>query len=331
MATTQTPTVQLSRLEQTATPLTICVTGASGYIASAVVQRLLAAGHTVHGTVRDVAKKTDHLLALDGASERLKLFSADLLKDGSFDEAIAGCDAVIHIASPFMLAAPKGVSNNDAFIVPAVKGTENVYSSIAKTPLVKHVIHTSSTAAVYADNWDKGPESSYSEEDWNTRATADYLPYYASKALAERRAWEIYEQQGAEKRWRLVCINPSFVTGPPVGKIGATSLDIGIETLTGKYFPACANLHFGFVHIDDVAQAHVHALLKPEANGRYILAHGQRSYGLYEVMKANKSAFPEYTWPIFSAPKWVAWVFCKLMGMPFDGVASSINKVGLAS
>ncbi|XP_065616919.1 phenylacetaldehyde reductase-like isoform X1 [Quercus suber] len=71
----------------------VCVTGASGYIASWLVKLLLQRGYTVKATVRDPnnPKKTDHLLALDGAKERLKLFKANLLEEGSFDSVVDDC------------------------------------------------------------------------------------------------------------------------------------------------------------------------------------------------------------------------------------------------
>mmetsp|Transcript_8698 Transcript_8698/g.12684 ORF Transcript_8698/g.12684 Transcript_8698/m.12684 type:complete len:141 (+) Transcript_8698:141-563(+) len=80
----------------------VCVTGASGFIASHIVKQLLEKGYTVHGTVRDAsnAAKTAHLTGLPGASERLKLFSAGLLDQGAYKEAISGCCGVFHVASP---------------------------------------------------------------------------------------------------------------------------------------------------------------------------------------------------------------------------------------
>lgn len=81
----------------------VCVTGASGYIASWLVKLLLQRGYTVKATVRDPddPRKTEHLVALDGAKERLHLFKADLLEEGSFDSVVTGCEGVFHTASPF--------------------------------------------------------------------------------------------------------------------------------------------------------------------------------------------------------------------------------------
>ncbi|XP_075645425.1 phenylacetaldehyde reductase-like isoform X2 [Castanea sativa] len=76
----------------------VCVTGASGYIASWLVKHLLQRGYTVRATVRDTndPKKTEHLLSLDGAKERLQLFKADLLEEGSFDSAVDGCQVMFN-------------------------------------------------------------------------------------------------------------------------------------------------------------------------------------------------------------------------------------------
>ncbi|XP_050154019.1 phenylacetaldehyde reductase-like isoform X2 [Malus sylvestris] len=85
---------------------TVCVTGASGYIASWLVKLLLQKGYTVKATVRDPndPKKTEHLRSLDGAKERLHLFKADLLEEGAFDAAVDGCQGVFHTASPVLIS-----------------------------------------------------------------------------------------------------------------------------------------------------------------------------------------------------------------------------------
>ncbi|KAL9689338.1 hypothetical protein QQ045_009722 [Rhodiola kirilowii] len=80
----------------------VCVTGASGFLASWLIKRLLQSDYEAVGTVRDPAneKKLAHLWKLDGAKERLKLMRAELTEEGSFDEAVAGCVGVFHTASP---------------------------------------------------------------------------------------------------------------------------------------------------------------------------------------------------------------------------------------
>ncbi|KAL9333927.1 hypothetical protein Peur_074066 [Populus x canadensis] len=80
----------------------VCVTGGSGYMASWLVKFLLKRSYVVKATVRDPddPKKTEHLLAPAGAKERLHLFKANLVEEGSFDPVIDGCDGVFHMASP---------------------------------------------------------------------------------------------------------------------------------------------------------------------------------------------------------------------------------------
>ncbi|XP_062118185.1 cinnamoyl-CoA reductase CAD2-like [Humulus lupulus] len=128
----------------------VCVTGASGYIASWLVKLLLNQGYTVNASVRDPndPQKTAHLVALDGAKERLHLFKANLMEEGSFDSAINGCDGVFHTASP-VLDSSSTVDPQAELIDPAVNGTLNVLRSCAKVPSTKRVVITSSISAVF--------------------------------------------------------------------------------------------------------------------------------------------------------------------------------------
>ncbi|RYR69608.1 hypothetical protein Ahy_A03g016167 isoform B [Arachis hypogaea] len=133
------------RMERNGNGKVVCVTGGSGYIASWIVKLLLHRGYTVKTTLRDPSnpKKVEHLLKLDGAEERLQLFKADLLEEGSFDSAIRDCHGVFHVASPVLLDVQ---DPQKELIDPAVKGTINVLKSCAKTPSVKRVVLTSSMA-----------------------------------------------------------------------------------------------------------------------------------------------------------------------------------------
>merc|ERR1719191_2535031 len=101
------------------------VTGAAGYIASMLVKQLCEQGFKVRGTVRSLAdaEKVKHLKGLCPDNNPLELFEADLLKDGSFKDAMAGVQILHHTASPFFLQTddPQG-----QLIDPAVKGTKNV-------------------------------------------------------------------------------------------------------------------------------------------------------------------------------------------------------------
>src|SRR4051812_8299684 len=97
------------------------VTGATGFIASRIVEQLLAMGRKVRGTVRSLKKDHDlaPLRALPRAGERLDLVEADLLADGSFDRAAAGCARVMHTASPYVLTV---TDPQRELVDPAVNG-----------------------------------------------------------------------------------------------------------------------------------------------------------------------------------------------------------------
>ncbi|KAG8388990.1 hypothetical protein BUALT_Bualt02G0182900 [Buddleja alternifolia] len=190
---------------------TVCVTGASGYIASWLVKFLLQRGYTVKASVRDTndPKRTQHLLALGGAKERLHLIKANLMEEGSFDAVVDGCDGVFHTASPFYHAT----SDTQAELIdPALKGTLNVLGSCAKSPSIKRVVLTSSIAAVAYNGKPRTPEVVVDETWWSNPEVLKQMQqwYVLSKTLAEDAAWKFVKDRGID----LVTINPAMVIGP---------------------------------------------------------------------------------------------------------------------
>ncbi|XP_076901781.1 phenylacetaldehyde reductase-like [Bidens hawaiensis] len=263
----------------------VCVTGASGYIASWLVKLLLDRGYTVHATVRslDDPKKTEHLLALDGAKERLSLFEANLTVDGSFNSAVSGCVCVFHTASPVMFSVddPKA-----QLIDPAVKGTLNVLKSAAKVQSLKKVVLTSSMAAVMFGV--KILDGSVVDETWFSDPVVceqTKLWYQLLKTLAEDAAVKFAKDNGLE----LVAINPGFVIGP----ILQPTLNLTSEGIMGlindgnEVFPDGV---YRLVDVRDVAAAHILAFENPEANGRYCMV-GKVVRSL-EIMKIVDKLYP---------------------------------------
>ncbi|XP_059431324.1 phenylacetaldehyde reductase-like [Corylus avellana] len=268
----------------------VCVTGASGYIASWLVKFLLQGGYTVRASVRDPndPKKTNHLRILDGAKERLHLFKANLLEEGSFNSAIEGCECVFHTASPFY----HDVKDPQAELLdPAVKGTLNVLNSCAKAPSVKRVVLTSSIAAVayngrprtpdvvVDETWFSDPEFCKQGQQW----------YVVSKTLAEEAAWKFAKEKGID----LVAINPSMVIGPLLQPTLNTSADVILKVINGaQVFP---NLTFGWVDVKDVAKAHIQAYEIPSASGRYCMVGRVAHYS--EVVKTLRELYPSLQLP----------------------------------
>lgn len=300
----------------------ILVTGGGGYIASWIVKLLLDKGHTVHATVRDVhaPDAIGHLHKIaERSSGKLVLFEADLLKEGSFEAAMDGCELVMHTASPYSID-PK--MNPDAFIKPALDGTRNVLNSVNKTGTVKRVVLTSSVAAILGDTRDvQGYAGGVAtEENWNTTSSPTHIPYSYSKTMAEKLAWEMAQ---AQHRWNLITINPAFVFGPSLSKRGGTPTTDLLILLTDKRSAMGAvPFSFGIVDVRDVAEAHIQAGFKPDANGRHVL-YNQALW--YREMAAilGKHFGSKYTFPKGEIPKWFCWLIAPAIPTTREIVSNS--------
>ncbi|KAK4492379.1 hypothetical protein RD792_003184 [Penstemon davidsonii] len=269
---------------------TVAVTGASGYIASWLVKFLLEKGYTVKASVRDLSdpKKTEHLLALDGAKERLHLIKANLLEEGSFDAVVDGCDGVFHTASPFYHT----VKDPQAELIdPALKGTLNVLESCAKTPSVKKVVLTSSVAAVANNGKPRTPDVVVDETWWSDPdfCKQTQMWYVLSKTLAEDAAWKFVKEKGLD----LVVINPAMVIGPLLQPTLNTSSAAMLNLIKGaETYP---NATFGWVNVKDVALAHILAYENPSANGRYCTVETVAHYS--EVVNILRELYPTLRLP----------------------------------
>ncbi|KAL7605098.1 hypothetical protein Lser_V15G15619 [Lactuca serriola] len=266
----------------------VCVTGASGFIASWLVKLLLQRRYTVHATVRslDDPKKTQHLLSLDGAKERLSLFEANLTEEGSFESAVNGCECVFHMASPVIPSV--SVSDPKAKLIdPAVKGTLNVLKSAAKVSSLKRVVLTSSMSAVMFrveprefgavvdETWFSDPKTCEQKKLW----------YPLSKTLGEDAGVTFCKEKGLD----LVVVNPGFVIGPILQPTLNTTSEwvMGLIATGKEIFPDGI---YRLVDVRDVANAHILAFENPEANGRYcVVGVVTRSS---EIMKILNKHYP---------------------------------------
>lgn len=232
----------------------VCVTGAGGFVGSAIVKTLIDQGFSVHGTVRDLGA-TAKIAALKKLGD-VKLFAGDLTQPGSFAPAFQGCDAVIHVASPFEFWKTDA---QQQFFEPAVNGTLNVLETCSKVG-IHRVIMTGSLGSITSEQPVAG--CVYDETMWNTDATQ---PYTVSKRMAEEAAF----RDAAERGLALTVICPSFVLGAPLMPCEASiSVNFMRSILSGRLlFPLAA----ACVSLSDVALAHVRALQQPKSIGLRII------------------------------------------------------------
>jgi nucleoside-diphosphate-sugar epimerase len=246
---------------------TILVTGGSGFIGSHCILQLLSAGHQVRTTVRSLTREADvRAMLKEGGSDpgnRLSFFAADLENDAGWPQAVAGCEYVLHVASPFPASVPK---HEDELIVPAREGALRVLRA-SRDAGVKRVVLTSSFAAIgYGQKSQTAP---FNETNWTDPNGDDVLPYVKSKTLAERAAWDFIASEGGSLE--LSVVNPVGVFGPVLGPDYSTSILI-VQRMMDGAVPGCPRISFGVVDVRDVADLHIRAMTQPTAKGERFLA-----------------------------------------------------------
>src|SRR5271156_388831 len=267
---------------------TVLVTGGSGFIGSHCILRLLAAGLEVRTTVRSLRREDEvrALLKEGGAvpGNRLSFIAADLENDAGWPQAVAGCDYVLHVASPFPANIPK---NEDELIVPARDGTLRVLRA-SRDAGVKRVVLTSSFAAIgYGQRPQDRP---FDETNWTDPDGGDVQPYAKSKTLAERAAWDFIAREGGSLE--LSVVNPVMVFGPVLGPDYSASILL-VQRLMDGALPGCPRVYFGVVDVRDVADLHIRAMTHPAAKGERFLAVAGDFMLIGEIAKVLKSRMGE--------------------------------------
>lgn len=286
----------------------VLVTGATGYVAGWLVKKLLDEGITVHAAVRDPENKhkLKYLDELAGkAKGSIRYFKSDLLKEGSYAEAMQGCELVFHTASPF---TSEITDPQKELIDPAKLGTRNVLEQVNKTESVKRVVLTSSCAAIYGDNIDikDTPKGIFTEDVWNTSSSLKHQPYSYSKTLAEQEAWRI---NNAQSRWDLVVINPSLVLGPAINPESVTSESFNLvkQLGNGSVKTGVPKIGMGVVDVRDVALAHFNAGFLPGAKGRHIVS-GHNTWFLEIAQTLQPKYGDKFPLPKKEMPKFLIWL-----------------------
>jgi len=231
------------------------------------ILQLLDAGYGVRTTVRSLAREADvrGMLATADASagDRLEFAAADLTSDDGWAQAVAGCDFVLHVASPFPAGAPK---HEDELIIPARDGVLRVLRA-SRDAGVKRVVMTSSFAAIGYGFEDTSRQ--FTEDSWTDTDGEHVSAYVKSKTIAERAAWDFVGREGGELE--LAVVNPVVVLGPVLGPDLSASILL-VQRLMDRAMPALPRLAFGLVDVRDVADLHLRAMTDPAAKGERFLA-----------------------------------------------------------
>ena len=270
------------------TPKTILVTGASGFLASHILLKLLAENYIVRGSVRSAAKG-DHIrqvLENHGAdTSRLSFVELDLMQDAGWDDAMEGVDYLLHTASPFVTTSPK---DPDEIIKPAIDGTRRALNAALGAD-VKRIVLTSSMAAA-CHGHEKTRTTPYNEADWTNPDGKDVTPYILSKTLAEQEAWQIMQTAG--RREDLTVINPGFILGPLLESDIGTSGAI-IQRMMRGDFPGTPDIYFSVVDVRDAAELHILAMHDAAVFGRRVFCAGP-SMSLQDMAKSLAASFPAF-------------------------------------
>jgi nucleoside-diphosphate-sugar epimerase len=282
----------------------VLVTGGTGFVGAHCLIQLLAAGHETRATVRDLRRERDvrAMLRQGGAGdagERVTLFRADLNADTGWAEAAAGCDYVLHVASPFPSTVPK--DEND-LIVPARDGALRVLRA-ARDAGVKRVVMTSSFAAI-GYGAARGRTTVFTEEEWTNLSDPSVQPYPKSKTIAERAAWDFMAREGSGLE--LAVVNPVGVFGPVLGPDYSTSIVL-VKRLMDGSMPGCPDLWLGGVDVRDVADLHIKAMTDPAARGERFLATGGDFVSIRQIAQMLKdgAGAAARKVPTRSLPSWL--------------------------
>ena len=228
---------------------TVLVTGASGFVGSAVARKLVEAGYSVRALVRGASPRA-HLAGLD-----LEFFEGDLRDRKSVERALAGMRYVFHVAADYRLWA----RDPSEIFASNVEGTRILMEEAIKAG-VERVIYTSSVATIALR-----PDGTAADEATPLREDQGIGAYKRSKIAAER----LVESMVAERGLAAVIVNPSTPVGPcdvrptPTGRII-------VEAAKGR-IPAFVDTGLNLVHVDDVASGHLAALRRGKIGERYIL------------------------------------------------------------
>ncbi|HEX7324574.1 MAG TPA: hopanoid-associated sugar epimerase [Rhodanobacteraceae bacterium] len=237
----------------------VAVSGANGFVGSAVALALLRHGYAVRALVRP----SSDTASLDGLD--VELARCDLLDPPSLARALDGCEGLFHVAADYRLWAPVP----HAIYAANVRGTHNILLA-ARHAGVDRVVHTSSVATL-------GLHADGSPADETTPARLGDMigAYKRSKFLSEALVTRC-----AARGSDIVIVNPAAPVGPRDRKPTPTGRTI-LDAARGR-MPAYVDTGLDVVHVDDVAEGHVLAYERGQRGRRYLL--GGENLSLKQIL-----------------------------------------------
>ena len=263
----------------------VLVTGISGYIGQHCAVELLKNGYAVRGSVRSLSKSdqvTEGIKKVIDPKGNLEYCELNLMIDEGWDEAMKGCDYVLHVASPFITSEPK---NENDLIKPAVEGSQRALKA-AKKAGIKRLVLTSSMVAMIGG--EKGTVN-INQDSWTNVNAERVSAYLKSKTLAEKSTWDFIHSQQGDQKLELVVVNPGPVYGPTLsGNLTGESMSTYKNLITGK-MPMLPKAAINMSDVRDIAKIHVQALENEEANGKRFIVSTEKAHSFQEMAQILKS------------------------------------------
>ncbi|HUC48378.1 MAG TPA: hopanoid-associated sugar epimerase [Xanthobacteraceae bacterium] len=227
----------------------ILVTGASGFVGSAVARQLLAMGEAVRVLVRSTSSRVNL------TDSKLDVVQGDLRDAASLERALQNVRVLFHVAADYRLWA----RDDNEIIRTNVEGTRALMEA-AKRADIERIVYTSSVATLKAQ-----PDGTPSDETSRLEPQSAVGAYKYSKVVAER----LVEEMVARGSLPAVIVNPSTPIGPSDVRPTPTGRII-VEAASGR-MPAFVDTGLNLVHVEDVAAGHIAAWKKGRTGERYIL------------------------------------------------------------
>lgn len=275
----------------------ILVTGGTSYIGKHVIAQLIEKSYSVRTTVRDKAKVEEIKSDIEKHLNKqisLDVHIADLLKDDGWEDALKGCDAIIHVAGPFPMSYEGGEKELTG---PHQDGAMRVFR-FAKDLGINRIVLTSSVASIWNDSTVEDTVRYIDETAWSNLNDDNLDAYTKGKALKEKAAWNFVAENDSIK---LTTILPSVVLGPGIGSpVRRGSMEYMLM-LINKEMPVAPPLKHGIVDVRDVAKMHIAALENDESIGKRVII-TENTYWvreLSEMLNKHGHKAPTFTPPVF--------------------------------